>query len=526
MTASLYQVLAEILGDLSKHMSSDARYQRLLKAWLDLVPSDACALLQLEGDRLIPRAVKGFGQDLIGRFFEVAEHPRLANILHNRQHVRFDLHCDLPDPYDGLIPTADGLLDVHDCMGASLYIDDQPWGVITLDALIPGTFDQVDPTLLQALVRITEAAIKTAGLIERLERKTEHQTQVVQAISDQHCELEMVGSSPAFNKMKQEITTVATSDLTVLITGETGVGKELVAHSIHHQSSRQQQAFVAINCAALPEHLIESELFGHVSGAFSGATKNRSGKFELANEGTLFLDEVGELPLAAQAKLLRAIQSGDIQRVGSDTALNVDVRIVAATNRNLAEEVAAGRFRADLYHRLSIFPIDVPSLADRKSDIGPLSGYFLSQFQRKLGHTTFALSTAAKHALYQYHWPGNIRELEHVLSRAALKAKADQKTTNSFVSLEAHHLDLNIAAVDESTYGLQANALTPDLLTQAIEPMEASNLLKLKDMMDLQQRQYIERALSVFKGNKSQTAKALGLDRANFYRLLKRLGIH
>ena len=514
MTASLYQVLAEILGDLSKHMSSDARYQRLLKAWLELVPSDACALLQLEGDRLIPRAVKGFGQDLIGRYFEVSEHPRLANILHSRQYVRFDLECDLPDPYDGLIPTDDGLLHVHDCMGASLYIDEKPWGVITLDALVPGTFNQVDPSVLQALVRITEAAIKTAELIDGLERKAEHQTQVVQAISDQNTDLEMVGSSPAFNKMKQDIATVADSDLTVLITGETGVGKELVAHSIHHQSLRNRQAFVAVNCAALPEHLVESELFGHVAGAFSGATKNRSGKFELADEGTLFLDEVGELPLAAQAKLLRAIQSGDIQRVGSDQALKVDVRIVAATNRNLSEEVAEGRFRADLYHRLSIYPISVPSLDDRKSDIGPLSGFFLTQFQRKLGHVNFALSIEAEQALYQYHWPGNIRELEHVLSRAALKARSQQTTSNGFITLDVEHLDLNVTSH------------SPSASLPISETLADGEVIKLKDMMDLQQKRYIEKVLSQFKGNKAQTAKALGVDRANFHRLLKRLGLH
>ena len=165
MTSPLYQVLAEILGDLSKHMSSEERYQRLIDAWVNLIPNDACAILQLEGHALQPRASNGFGTDLMGRHFSVDDHPRLANILHSRQYIRFDLECELPDPYDGLIPTEDGHLHVHDCMGASLYIDEQPWGVITLDALTPGTFDQVDPLLLNTLVRITEAAIKTAGLI-------------------------------------------------------------------------------------------------------------------------------------------------------------------------------------------------------------------------------------------------------------------------------------------------------------------------------------------------------------------------
>ncbi|GLQ32958.1 nitric oxide reductase transcriptional regulator NorR [Litoribrevibacter albus] len=513
MTASLYQVLAEILGDLSKHMSSDKRYQKLLKAWLELVPSDACALLKLEGEKLIPCAVKGFGQDLIGRQFRVSEHPRLATILHSRQYVRFDLNSDLPDPYDGLIPTDDGLLHVHDCMGASLYIDDQPWGVITLDALIPGTFDQVDPMLLHTLVRITEAAIKTADLIESLERKAEHQTQVVRAISDQHHEHQMIGRSPAFVQLQQDIKTVAESDLTVLITGATGVGKELVAQSIHHQSSRHQQAMVAVNCAALPEHLVESELFGHVSGAFSGASKNRSGKFELADGGTLFLDEVGELPLAVQAKLLRAIQQGEIQRVGADQTFKVDVRIVAATNRDLSVEVAEGRFRADLFHRLSIYPIAVPNLADRREDIGPLAGYFLSQFQRKLGNITLALNAQAEHALYQYQWPGNIRELEHLLHRASLKAFSNRAQAERIVEIELKHLDLDVTEVPVS------------MPSSAVDEALPQEILPLKDWVDVSQRQYITQLLTRFGGNKSKTAQALGVDRGNFHRLLKRLGL-
>ena len=228
----------------------------------------------------------------MGRHFSVDDHPRLANILHSRQYIRFDLACELPDPYDGLIPTEDGHLHVHDCMGASLYIDEQPWGVITLDALTPGTFDQVDPLLLNTLVRITEAAIKTAGLIEHLEQKAEHQTEVARAVSKHQSGFNFIGKSAAFQQLTSEINTVAHSDLTVLVTGETGVGKELVAHSIHQASNRNDAPLVAVNCAALPESLVESELFGHVSGAFSGATKNRAGKFELADGGSLFLDEV------------------------------------------------------------------------------------------------------------------------------------------------------------------------------------------------------------------------------------------
>jgi len=517
VTPSLSNVLADILGDLSKHMPSAQRFQRLMDAWLTLVPSDACAILQLEGVNLTPRAAQGFGSDMMGRQFLVAEHPRLSSILHSRQYVRFDLDCHLPDPYDGLIPTDDGHLHVHDCMGASLYIDDEPWGVITLDALTPGSYDKISADTMHTIVRITEAAIKTAGLIEHLEHKAQHQSDVAKALSKQRFDFKFVGNSPAFKRLEEDIKTVAKSDLTVLINGETGTGKELVAQNLHLASSRAGEAMVAVNCAALPEALIESELFGHVTGAFTGATKNRAGKFELAHGGSLFLDEVGELPLSAQAKLLRAIQSGDIQRVGSDAQLKVDVRIIAATNRNLSLEVSEGRFRADLFHRLSIFPIEVPSLRERQSDIGPLAGYFLTRMQRKLGNIKLVLSLASQQALLSYAWPGNVRELEHVLSRAALKANAGDQQAEGLCVIEPLHLGLDVT--------MGENEMAPAATPLVSVKMDNTKLIDLRNAIDLFQSDYIKNSLARFDGNKSKTGKALGVDRSNFQRLLKRLGI-
>ncbi len=249
-------------------------------------------------------------------------------------------------------------------MGCTLYIDDLPWGVITLDALTPGAFDTLDIAQLNVFIHLAEATVKAAELIQKLEHQVQHEHQIAREMQA-NVQQSMVGQSQSIKDVKKEISTVAASDLTVLVCGETGVGKELVAREIHEQSHRREGPLIYVNCAALPENLVESELFGHIKGAFTGASQARSGKFELADGSTLFLDEIGEIPLSTQTKLLRVLQSGEIQRVGSDRHLTVDVRVVAATNRNLKEEVSNRRFRADLYHRLSVYPIYVPPLRDR-----------------------------------------------------------------------------------------------------------------------------------------------------------------
>ena len=250
----------------------------------------------------------------------------------------------------------------------------------------------------------------------------------------------MIGSSGPHNRLLEEIAIVASSELTVLITGETGVGKELVASEIHALSPRADKPLVSLNCAALPDTLVESELFGHVRGAFSGASSDRRGKFELADGGTLFLDEVGELPLPVQAKLLRVLQNGQLQRIGSDSEHKVDVRLIAATNRDLAEEVREGRFRADFYHRLSVYPLVVPPLRERGRDVLLLAGYFLEENRSRLGLLSLRLSADAQAALLAYRWPGNVRELEHLIGRSALKALAAHRERPRILTLTAADL--------------------------------------------------------------------------------------
>lgn len=510
-----------IVADLSRHLSPENRYQRLLSTFRSTFPCDAAALLRLEGDVLIPLAIDGLAEEAMGRRFDVADHPRLKGILCSRQPTRFPADTPLPDPYDGLIPLAGGNLHVHDCMGCVLYIDDSPWGVITLDALDPGAFDVLDIPQLNAFIHLAEATVKAAELIQKLEHQIQHEHQIAREMQA-NVQQSMVGQSRSIKGLKKEILTVAASDLTVLVCGETGVGKELVARAIHDQSHRREGPLIYVNCAALPENLVESELFGHVKGAFTGAADARSGKFELADGSTLFLDEIGEIPLATQTKLLRVMQSGEIQRVGSDQNLTVDVRVVAATNRNLQEEVSAGRFRADLYHRLSVYPIYVPPLRERGRDILLLCGYFLEHNSRRMGLPRARLTPECEPILLTYSWPGNVRELGHCISRALLKARGDYRLDDhSIIFISPEHLDISHENNESPATPSSINKVAP--ATAALANREA---LTLKEGIDQFQRLWIAEQLERNHGNQAQTARQLGVDRSNFYRLLKRLQLN
>ncbi|MFQ5937231.1 MAG: sigma-54 interaction domain-containing protein, partial [Acidiferrobacterales bacterium] len=231
---------------------------------------------------------------------------------------------------------------------------------------------------------------------------------------------EIVGASSALRKLLDQLQLVAGTESTVLIEGETGTGKELIARAIHNRSPRRQHPLVKVNCAALPRELVESELFGHEKGAFTGATQQRKGRFELADKGTIFLDEVGELPPEAQAKLLRILQEQEFERVGGTQSIRTDVRVIGATNRDLASEVESGTFRSDLFYRLNVFPLTVPPLRDRRSDIPVLAQHFLEKAGGNLGKHFEGLAPESLAELMRYTWPGNVRELENVIERAAI----------------------------------------------------------------------------------------------------------
>jgi formate hydrogenlyase transcriptional activator len=230
----------------------------------------------------------------------------------------------------------------------------------------------------------------------------------------------MIGESPALQSVLRDVRLVAPTDAAVLIQGETGTGKELVARAIHELSSRRQRPFIPVNCAAIPATLLESELFGHERGAFTGAFAQRAGRFELAHQGTLFLDEIGEIPLELQPKLLRAVQEQDFERLGGNRTTHVDVRIIAATNRNLRQLVEEGKFRGDLYYRLNVFPLTAPPLRERREDIPLLIRFFTQRYARKMNRAIEEIPAAALEALTRYDWPGNVRELQNLVERSVI----------------------------------------------------------------------------------------------------------
>lgn len=507
----LLDALVPLIEDLSRDMPEAERYRRLLSTLRALFPGDAAALLRLDGDTLVPLAIDGLSSDTLGRRFRVSEHPRFVRILAQREPTRFPANSKLPDPYDGLVKHAGADLEVHDCLGSPLFIDGRPWGLLTLDALDPARFDGIDMASLQAFLSLAAATVSVAERIDRLAQtsETERQRAEVYRQASGPRRREMIGSSASHKHLMDEIAIVASSDLTVLVTGETGVGKELVACQIHALSPRADKPLVSLNCAALPDTLVESELFGHVRGAFSGASSDRRGKFELADGGTLFLDEVGELPLAVQAKLLRVLQNGQLQRIGSDSEHRVDVRLIAATNRDLADEVRAGRFRADLYHRLSVYPLVVPPLRERGRDVLLLAGYFLEENRSRLGLLSLRLSADAQAALLAYRWPGNVRELEHLIGRSALKA------------LAAHRERPRILTLTAADFGIADNA-TP---ASPSAPATSAPAADFREAVTAYERTLILDALARNGQNWASTARELGIDRANLNRLARRLGL-
>jgi two-component system nitrogen regulation response regulator NtrX len=358
-------------------------------------------------------------------------------------------------------------------------------------AIKMGAFDFVEkPLSLDKTVTVIGNAVRQRRL------EMENRALRAQVVGDRR--LTMIGESREMAQLREQIAMAAPTNGRVLIIGENGTGKELVARSVHALSHRRSRQFVEVNCAAIPEELIESELFGHVKGAFTGAAADRRGKFETADGGTLFLDEIGDMSLKTQAKVLRALQEQVVEPVGGTNSVKVDVRVLAATNKDLTAEIRAGRFREDLYFRLNVIPIFVPPLRDRADDIPMLAEHFMAEFAREYGRRPKRLDPGAATGLRSYRWPGNVRELRNVIERLMIMVPGD---TITFADL---------AFLDGGPGGGSDEGDTSLPLHEARERFE---------------RQYILRALAAQHGNISRTAEALGVERSNLYRKMRAFGI-
>jgi two-component system nitrogen regulation response regulator NtrX len=351
-----------------------------------------------------------------------------------------------------------------------------------------GAFDFIEkPLSLERVIVLVRNAIE--------QRRLQEENQLL------HTELghryRIVGDSVPMKALRQQIAVTAPTNGRVLIYGESGTGKELVARSLHAASLRNKAYFVEVNCAAIPEELIESELFGHVKGSFTGASEDKIGKFAKADSGTLFLDEVGDMSLRTQSKVLRVLEEQRFERVGSNQTLHVDVRVIAATNKNLEQEIARGAFRQDLFYRLNVIPFFVPPLRDRKEDIPVLARYFLAEFSSEYGKKTRELTDGAMEILLRYPWPGNVRELRNLVERLVIVCPQAR--------IEPHHLP-------------------PELFRGVAEsPQQPYNTLH--EARSAYEREFILRKLQENRWNMTQTASALGLERSHLYRKMKSLGI-
>jgi two-component system nitrogen regulation response regulator NtrX len=353
-----------------------------------------------------------------------------------------------------------------------------------------GAFDFIEkPLSLEKTVLVVRNALR--------QRELEAENRHLRARVDRR--YAMVGESRAMLRLREQIAMAAPTNGRVLISGENGTGKELVARHVHLLSQRRTGPFVEVNSAALPEELIESELFGHVKGAFTGAVGDRRGKFELATGGTLFLDEVGDMSVKMQAKVLRALQEQIIEPVGAHESVKVDVRVIAATNKDLADEIRLGRFREDLFFRLNVIPVFVPPLRERGEDVVRLAEHFVAEFTQEYGRRFKTFSAEALAMIRSYAWPGNVRELRNVIERLVIMVPGE------------------VIGAGDLSFLMPATAATPVRQGAAVRP--------LFDARDAWERAYIADALTVFDGNISRTADALGLERSNLYKKMRALGL-
>jgi Nif-specific regulatory protein len=397
---------------------------------------------------------------------------------------------------------------IRSVLGVPLWKGDEILGVLQMDnRQSTGMFTSADLDVCAVLAHHASLAVANARLLQRLkmaEEQLKKENAFLKTREESRRvgkgEQEIVGQSQAMRSLFDQLAKVVDTRVTVLIEGETGVGKELIAAAVHYRSRRRAQLFVTQNCAAMPENLLESELFGHRKGSFTGAHEDKKGLFEIADGGTLFLDEVTEMPMSLQSKLLRALQEGEIRPIGAAHEKRVDVRIVAATNRQLEKEVAAGRFREDLYYRLNVFPIRVPALRERREDIPLLAEHFLKRYSTELGKPAAGYSQQAMELLQAYDFPGNVRELQNEVQRLVIQIESGDFVTPELLSARIRQIEG---------------------LVDRVKPTKGT----LKETMDQLERWLLIESLREHDNNKTAAAKTLGITREGLHKKLRAFGL-
>jgi transcriptional regulator with GAF, ATPase, and Fis domain len=506
-------VLAKEARDLVELAATEEGVSELLRRGLDwltrITRFDLATLFLLRDERLVAVAARGplANAKVRGHVLELANFPRVRQALETRRARAFteEDHTGEGDPFDGVLDLPPG----HSCMVVPLCAGDRNYGVLTLDRSECETYPQTVVDLVEVYGQLLATALQNAeqkAAFERLHRQDHEHAKLLESQlgGDSEGILE-TSLSPAMRDLARRARQVAETDTPVLLLGETGTGKERLSRAIHRWSSRADQPFVTINCAAIPAGLLESELFGHVKGAFTGATKDRAGRFQMAHGGTLLLDEVGELPVELQAKLLRALQEKTFEPVGSDRTVRADVRLLAATHVDLQQAIAQRRFREDLYYRLSVFPLRLPPLRERLEDLPQLCAFLLGEQSRRTGRRDMRVTPDGLERLATYAWPGNLRELANVLERATILSP--------------------VSELGQDAFDLPARAHT-----QAEPPSVHAPAAKSEAVLTLAavQREHILRVLSLTKGRiygAGGAAQLLGLKPSTLQSRMKKLGI-